>query len=279
VVRTKTGFKSRTDLSAEFAFLKTGDVATQTRRKPGWYSEATTMKRNQRKTAPKVVDGRVQKKNRNRRAPCYVGDRRVAIERRKPGYDYRHAVTQNEVYAFLQIVPGWQEYAKGLNKIILDEGNEYRSGWFQRGTIAVCAFPRDLRVQFGKPYFYRDVDFFERMAVPYSAEATEQEGDGKNQRPKVTCQFNKATARYYALMRTLLHELGHHLDLETNDKQWCSRGEEFAESVGRALERRIWPHYCRVFGNPIPRAARSTGGRLVCTQVIGVRPPGGPLES
>jgi hypothetical protein len=200
------------------------------------------MKRMMRKTAPKVVDGRVQRKNRYRTDPCYVGDRRVAIERRRPGYDYRHVVTQNDVYAFLQIVPHWEQLARGLNKIVLDEGSETQSGWFVRGVIALCAFPRDLRVEFDKQYFYRDIDFFERLRVPYSL------GE-ENQSQSVTCQFNRATARCHLLMRTLLHELGHHLDLATNRRRWCSRGEEFAERIGRELERRTWSEYRRVFGD------------------------------
>lgn len=219
------------------------------------------MRRSHRKTTPKVVDGRVQRKHRNCGGPSYVGDRRVAIERRKPGYEYRHVVTQNEVYAFIQIVPDWEALTRGLGKIILDEGSDARSGWFSRGVIALCAFPRDLRVEFDEPYFYRDLDFFRRLAVPHTfvspPEPDEDDLMGQLRQTfeppeprQVICQFSKSSARCYVLMRTLLHELGHHLDLATNRKRWCSRGEEFAERIGRELERRTWANYCRRFGNP-----------------------------
>ena len=205
------------------------------------------MKRSMRKTTPKVVDGKVRRKNRWRPSTSYLGDRRVSIERRRPGYDYRHVVTQDEVYSFLQIVPDWDQLARRLDKIILDEGSEYRSGWFARGKIAICAFPRDMAVGFDKTFFYRDIDFFDRLNVPYRF-ADESEEDEPNH--EVTCIFNRATARCYVLMRTLLHELGHHVDLITNRKRRCSRGEDFAEEFGRKLEQQMWGDYVRVFRNP-----------------------------
>jgi hypothetical protein len=208
------------------------------------------MKRMMRKTAPKVRDGKVQRKNRWRSEPDYTARPRVMIERRRPGAGYRHVVRRADVFNFLQLVPKWEEIAIGLNQISLDRGNDYRLGWFRRGEVAICGWPVNLKLGFDRRYFYRDLDFFRRLDVPYEfAREVEGGSDALPGEDEVTCWFTPATARCFALMRTLLHEFGHHFDLMTNPKNCCSRGEDFAEGWAREIERRIWPHYCQMFGD------------------------------
>ncbi len=205
------------------------------------------MKRMQRKSTPKVRDGRVQKKNSWQVGRGYLGEPRVAIDRRKAGRGYRHVVTPHEVDRFLQILPVWDRWGQSLDRIWIDSGSEYLSGWFRRREIGLCAFPCNLEVAFAWCAINRDMDFIKRFDIPFwKIEDEELLEDGFD----VVCRFNRATARYYTLMRVLVHELGHHVDRETNKKQWCSRGEEFAENYGRDLEHRMWDDYVREFGDP-----------------------------
>ena len=214
------------------------------------------MNRARRKTAPKVVNGKVQRKNRWQPTPNNFGLSRVTIERRRAGYDYRHVLKREDVYRFVGLVPGWDKLAKGINKIILDEGDESRLGWFRPGTVAVCALGRDRRVTFAREYFYRDVDFFDRLGVAYE-DAEDSVNVSAQERAddcgSIYCWFTPASARCFQLMRVLLHELGHHYDYVTSRKRWCSRGEDFAENYGQRLEQKIWQDYVKVFGDPVDR--------------------------
>lgn len=188
----------------------------------------------------KNPSGKVQRKNRSRGGSGYSPTGRCAIERKRPGRGFRHVVTQDEVYQFLQIIPNWTEYAVGLERVLLDEGSDYRSGWFARGTIALCAFPTDLIVKFESEFFYRDIDFFKKFQVHWDTSDEE----------KFEVALTRSQAKYFALMRTLLHELGHHWDLATNRRSWCTRGESYAEDFGRRMESEIFNDYVSVFGVP-----------------------------
>jgi hypothetical protein len=209
------------------------------------------MRNTRRKTAPKVVNGRVQRKSRHGPSNDYRLERRVAIERRRAGYDCRHVLTTDEVYSFINRLPNWNRWAVGLSKIILDEGSETRFGWFRRGEIGLCAMPRDLKVRIWRDYFYRDQDFFDKYGVPYE-EVVETDDFGMPiERPnEFDCQFTRATARCFTLLRTLTHELGHHHDRRTNRKGWCSRGEVYAERIRETLEKELESHYIELFGWP-----------------------------
>jgi hypothetical protein len=212
------------------------------------------MPRFHRRSATKVRDGRVQRKNRWTPTPNNVGGVGVAIERCRPGRGYRHVVTQDEVYDFIRLVPGWEEMSVRLSRIILDSGNSYRFGWFCRGVVALCAMPSDLVVGLCREAYYRDIDFYERFGVECRKRSDEEEAAGDHGEEfdgaDVVCRFTRSQARCFHLTRTLLHELGHHLDLISNRKRYCSRGEEFAERMRRELNDVVWPRYVRHFGEP-----------------------------
>jgi hypothetical protein len=209
-----------------------------------------------RKTAPGVRDGRVRHKNNWRPTPDNYGLRQVSIERCRPGRGYRHVLRCADVYTFLQLLPAWDSLSRRLNRILLDGGNDTTLGWFHRGVVAVCAMRHDLTVQFHRDFFYTDADFFDRLGVPYRCFGASVEGE---ERPEMdenddwthaVCQFTPATARCFQLLRVLTHELGHHYDLITNRKGWCTRGEDFAERYGQRLEAQVWSRYLEVFGDP-----------------------------
>jgi hypothetical protein len=217
------------------------------------------MRRERRRTALKVVDGKVQRKNRWTLTPNHFGRSTFTIERRRAGYEYRHVLKREDIYRFVELVPDWNDLAKGINKVILDAGSRTLLGWFSPGKVAVCALGVDQEVTFDKKYFYRDIDFFDRLGVSYenatdSEEVEERAGDAREDiGDRVLCHFNPSTAKCFQLMRVLLHELGHHCDYMTNRKASCTRGEDFAENYGRRVEKKLWSDYVRAFGDPVAR--------------------------
>jgi hypothetical protein len=212
------------------------------------------MPRYHSKTAMRVRNGRVRRKNRWSPTPDNFGGAGVAIERCRPGRGYRHVVSQSDVYDFVRLVPGWEQMSVSLNRIVLDAGSRYLFGWFRCGIVALCAMPSDLIVGLGKDAYYRDADFFQQCGVECRFQTPEEQAaagdDGELSGSDVLCRFTRSQARCFHLTRTLLHELGHHLDLISNRKHRCTRGEEFAERMRRDLDQVVWPRYVRCFGEP-----------------------------
>lgn len=223
------------------------------------------MRNSVRRTATKVRDGQTQFKNRWTTTPNNFDGVGVAIERKRPGTGFRHVLTQNDIFEFLRLVPRWNALSVGLNRIVLDHGSQDRFGWYHRGGIGLNAMESDLDVSMGREAFYRDIEFFDRVGVEYRTRRVKEsweegmeswvydEQDDWANDVYAVCRFTRDQARCFHLVRTLLHELGHHLDQTTNPKRWCSRGERFAENAGRHLERTLWNSYCRRFGSPVAK--------------------------
>jgi hypothetical protein len=90
-----------------------------------------------RRTATRVRDGRVQKKNNWAPSP---GDYRtlplaeISLERRKPAEGHRRVP---QLRAFLGLLPAWEETAVGVRAIVLGSDMDCY-GWYQAGTVAIC---------------------------------------------------------------------------------------------------------------------------------------------
>src|SRR5262249_28607180 len=118
-----------------------------------------------RKTAPRVVDGRVQRKNRWRREPDYTRTHQVRIERSRPWPGYRHFVAPADVSAFLALLPNWPELAIGLQRVVLSNDTSCL-GWHTPGTVAICAW-EEWCTQLFEPEFYAEhAGLLERLHVP-----------------------------------------------------------------------------------------------------------------
>jgi hypothetical protein len=92
-----------------------------------------------RKTAPSVKAGRVQKKNNWTAAATYHNTdlRLPVIDRRRPGEGYRHLLKRRDVERFIEIVPDWHELCTGLNAIVLAPHRDCM-GWHE-GVRAALA--------------------------------------------------------------------------------------------------------------------------------------------
>src|SRR5436309_2246287 len=104
------------------------------------------MFRGHRRSAMKVQNGVVQRKNRRRRTPHYLRDEMptLVIDRRRPGRGYHHVASKDDVRRFLTIVPEWATLSVGLNAVVLDSGLQDCMGWHRPGVVAICAWDTDF---------------------------------------------------------------------------------------------------------------------------------------
>jgi hypothetical protein len=215
-----------------------------------------------RRTAMKVRDGRVLKKNNWR---LDAGDYRtlpqeeIRLDRRKPPYGSRHLITIAQLRRFIGLLPDWDEVAVGLDAIVLDSATDC-AGWCGPGVVAICAWEHDLwdwwsaeMVQeHGHILDLLDVD---RVPIEQSAEHRETSehlaalgirltkpiGD-------VELRWTEAQARAYQLLHILAHELGHHHDrITTRAGRNIGRGEPYAEAYANRVLEQVWPLYGRMF--------------------------------
>jgi hypothetical protein len=199
------------------------------------------MKSHIRNKALKVKHGRTLPKNRLAETPSYENTPQEwpIIDRRKPGAGYRHVITIPQMEQFLGLLPDWTELSRGLNGIVLAEGDRELMGWHRNGVIGVCAWPRDMQQRWETGFVRDHQEILDRLGV-----ACTDQGN------KVThCAFDEASARGFSLMHIFLHELGHHHDrMTTHSKLETARGEDYAEDYALRYSEQIWEDYFRVFG-------------------------------
>jgi hypothetical protein len=195
-----------------------------------------------RRSAMKVRDGRVMKKNNWRLDP---GDYHtlaldeIRLDRRRPPEGARHLITIAELRRFLALLPDWDEVAVGLDAIVLDDATDC-AGWCGPGVVAVCAWPADLWEWWTDSMLAEHrhiIDLLEVERVP-DPEFGEWE-----------LRWTEAQARAYQLLHLLPHELGHHHDrITTHRGRYTGRGESYAEAYANRVLEQVWPAYAAVFG-------------------------------
>lgn len=198
------------------------------------------MKRLERKTAPGVRSGRVQKKNNWEETPGYdISEQpELVIDRKRPGDGYRHLLTQADVRRFISIVPNWKEHSRGLNAVVLASAREDYFGYYDPGVISICAWSLNDSISVFDWYYKRRLKILNCLGVPCLPD-----GNGE-----WTLEFTEDTARAYQLLNTFLHELGHHNDyLNTRKPENANRGESHAEEFALELGLQLWPTYQRTF--------------------------------
>jgi hypothetical protein len=199
-----------------------------------------------RRSAMRVRDGRVARKN--NWAPDPNDHLRVEqpfplVVRERPGAGYMHLLRRRDVRDFCDLLPEWPELSRGLNAIVLAEGEYGADGWAGVGTVAICAWHDSLALDYVPAYYEQHADIIERLGVP--AERGE-DSDGEF----VAVRWTKPTARAFQLLHILLHELGHHHDRMTTASlpDNAPRGEPFAEAYARRHEAVVWDRYLERFG-------------------------------
>jgi len=193
-----------------------------------------------RRTATKVKDGRVQRKNRH----LPTGLQGYVLDRESPGRGFRHVVSKRDVQAFIDVIPDWHHLSQRLERIILScrssEDGAYE--FYHReetGAIFLSAWREDLWIELTVEYFDAHEEIFSRLGVSHDrAERT------------VVCRFTEAQARAFMLLHVFMHELGHHHDRLHQKHRDSTRGEDYAERFATNRFDQLFPVYVRIFGNP-----------------------------
>jgi len=197
-----------------------------------------------RRTATKVKDGRVQRKNHHRP----TGHDGYVFDRESPGRGFRHVVTKRDLQAFIDIIPEWDRFSERLERIGLGsrpDRSDCSDGlhiFYHReetGAIWLNAWPEDLWMEITISYFDAHAGIFERLGVSY-----DRLKDG------VMCRFTEAQARAFMLLHVFMHELGHHFDRINQKHLSSTKGEPYAERFATSRFERLLPEYLRVFGDP-----------------------------
>jgi hypothetical protein len=197
------------------------------------------MRRYGRKVTPRVVDGKVQRKNRSELTSNYWNTEQPypVIDRERPGKGYRHLLRKEDVCSFIDLLPDWSDLSQGLNAIVLAEGSDEMDGFHTPGVVGLCAWERELWRCCDRDHYDEHAELYAKLGVSISRKAA-----------GLVLQFTEPQARAFQLVHVLLHELGHHHDrMTTRSKRTAARGERFAEQYARQYESLIWDRYLDAF--------------------------------
>lgn len=195
-----------------------------------------------RRTATRVQDGRVQKKQNWTLAEGDYFARtqaEIRIDRRDPGKGYRHLLTISQLRTFLGLLPDWDDVAIGLDAIVLDTRTRPDTlGLHSEGVVSVCAWERKLWSVGDVSFVYSAFDLLKLLDVKIRG----LPGD------RYELRWTEGQARAFQLLDVLAHELGHHHDRITSRHQvHTGRGEPYAEAYAVRVREIVWPAYTQLF--------------------------------
>jgi hypothetical protein len=197
-----------------------------------------------RKSAMRVRDGRVRKKNNWNPDPGDYYARpqaEIRIERDPPGPGYRHVVTVRQLRDFLDLLPDWEELAIGLEAIALTSGRDDWLGLSNPGVVVITAWERDLWWDNAhRNWIEENSDVLDLLNVERLAHGQTQDW--------FELRWTEPQARAFLLLDVLVHELGHHHDRMTTAGSAAPRGEPFAHAYATRVRGEIWLEYVERFG-------------------------------
>lgn len=193
-----------------------------------------------RRTATKVTDGRVQRKNRH--TPSALVN--YVLDRESPRRGFRHVVSKRDIQAFIDIIPDWEKLSQRLERIVLTNcfGVDGQYAFYYReetGAIFLASWNEDLWLELDREYFDSHRVIIERLGV--SVDVSEE---------TAFCRFTEAQARAFMLLHVFMHELGHHHDRMNQKHRDSTRGEDYAECFANIRFDQLYRPYVDVFGDP-----------------------------
>jgi hypothetical protein len=194
-----------------------------------------------RRTATKIKDGRVQRKNRH----LPTGLLGCVLDRESPGRGFHHVVSKRDIQAFIEIIPDFHRLCHRLERIVLACTQKGQDGAYEfhhreeTGAIFLNAWPEDLWIEISTGYFDSHEEIFSRLGV--SCDRIEK---------AAFCRFTETQARAFMLLHVFIHELGHHHDRLNQKHRDSTRGEDYAERFANSRFEQLYPTYIQVFGDP-----------------------------
>ena len=199
------------------------------------------MKHFNRKSTPKVKNGKVLKKNNHELTPNYYNtyQKEIQIDVEKSGKGYKHFLKKRDVIRFLDLIPNFHIYSEKLDAIVLVNGDcDYDGMYNNDGVIYISAWDKNQDILVSDNYFYEHKELFRRLGVNYI-----------QQKNGYWCEFDIEQIKAYQLLHILLHELGHHYDrIKTKSQFIAPNGEVFAENFAFEIETYMWNAYEDEFG-------------------------------
>ena len=200
------------------------------------------MPRTNRKSAMKVVDGTVKRKNNwVEDAGDYMARVQddVILDRTDPGPGRRHLLTIAHLREYINLIPDWGTLGDAIDAIALygsDDPNLL--GWYGNGVVRLCSWEADLWWNRCPPEFIDEIEeVLDRIGVDY----------GPAPERCVQVRWTADQIRAFQLTYILSHELGHHHDRMTTRSWRVARGEPYAEAYALEMMRAVWPEYVRRF--------------------------------
>lgn len=148
-----------------------------------------------RKTTPKVAGGKSLRKNNNKQTPNYwnTSQTEIQIDREKPGKGYKHFLKKKDILSFIELIPNWEVYSRGLDAIVLESGDSNHDGvYYYSGVICISAWPKEMDDELGVSYFKDHEKLFSRLGVKSTK--------FKNFN---LCEFNEDQIKGYQLLHIL----------------------------------------------------------------------------
>lgn len=193
-----------------------------------------------RRTATKVKNGRVQRKNRH--LPTSLQG--YIIDRESPGRGYRHVLSKRDLQEFIDLIPDWDRLSQRLERIVLASAGSCDGEYIfyhreETSAIFLSAWQEDLWMEIATDYFDSHKEIFERLGVSHDRLES-----------KVFCRFTEAQVRAFMLLHVFMHELGHHHDRLQQKHRDGTRGEDYAERFANSRFNQMFSDYIRAFGDP-----------------------------
>src|SRR6266566_9709409 len=186
-----------------------------------------------RRTATKVKDGRVQRKNRH----IPTGRLGYVLDRESPGRGFRHVLSKRDLQAFIDLIRDWHQLSRNLERIVLasDRPADAVYAFYHReetGAIFLHPWYEDLWIELTPAYFEAHADIFERIGVSFD-----------RVQGAFLCRFTEAQAKAFMLLHVFMHELGHHHDRLHQKHRHSTKGEDYAERFATAWFNELLPAY------------------------------------
>ena len=193
-----------------------------------------------RKTATKVKNGQVQRKNNWVQSPnmFYTYQNEILVDRERAGKGYKHLLRKQDLYDFFELIPDWNIVSEGLDGVFLGRGNTSSLGCYKHFVITISAWESEVVWPKVDGTFVED----HRSVLEGLNVQIQQNKDGSQR-----LEFTEESAKAFQLIHVFMHELGHHVDrFSSRLKSHCGRGESFADDWARKHEQVILERYLAV---------------------------------